>query len=410
MRVIVFAAVLAASGCVFEDAGDHESTATSDIDNGTPWNPWSANNPEPWTQNVVQIHIGGLFCTGTLLDYEWVMTAGHCFSETNPPPSGITVTHVLADGSTESSVAVEQLYDPNGSNGVDVAMVRLATPLHPGQATLPLYSGTTASLVGQSVFCAGYGAIAVGASCGSGLPSCPSGQFCQYGSCLTPDDNTLRTATFSIIADPVDPNTWYQFAVPNAQGQLELPGDSGSTCWNGSALTGVDKAGNTSNYNRQTAIPAARAWIESLVAPTLVGTVNRPGARCRPATGAAPAYSSDGGVYGGAYGAVMNCPIDRPIAPTVSTFVSAPNVWVVDQNPTSDVCCHLLSKNPSGVEVVGNDVCSSGASSSVQTLTLPSVLDETTYSHFDLVCTVPAANANGGLSGIDGYRVSLFSR
>jgi hypothetical protein len=403
---------LTAAGCDTDLAPNDpaESTATSDIKNGAPWNPWTQGT-ETWTRNVVSLTTPIGFCTGTLLNYEWVLTAGHCFGAPPlPAPSQVTVYHVLADGSTEQASGTELYQDP--AAGVDVALIRLATPLHPGVGTLPLYGGTTASLVGQSVFCAGYGAIGVGPSCSAANPTCPSGQSCDtaWGVCLTPDDNQLRTATFTIIQDGTDPNLYYQFQVPNALGQIELPGDSGSSCWNGSALTGVNKAGNAVNYDRQNAIPASRDWINSYVNPFLIGMKNRPGARCRPAAGGTPVYSSDGSMLGDGSGTVAICPIDRPIAPTASNFVSVPHVWVTDQNPNEDVCCHLQSSNPGGALIVGEDVCSSGASGAGQDLLLSSLYDPYTYSQFSIQCTIPPPSSNGAPSSVDGYRVELSAR
>jgi trypsin/VCBS repeat protein len=246
------------------------TTAMDDIKNGTVWNPWT-NNTQTWTRNVVRVSSSAGGCTGTLLNNQWVLSAGHCFTDDNP--SSVTIRHVLADGSTETSGATQVSFHPHSghfiddpTNNVDAALVRLATPLHPGVATLPLVGDSTSALIGQSVFCAGYGAIMSGAACTTSS-DCSSGQFCEWGVCMTPDDSSLRTATFSIIPDPVNADTWYRFDVPNANGQLELPGDSGSSCWNGSGLTGEDKAGNPTNYNRQTAAPAFHDWLISLVAP-----------------------------------------------------------------------------------------------------------------------------------------------
>jgi hypothetical protein len=101
------------------------------------------------------------------------------------------------------------------------------------------------------------------------------------------------------------------------------------------------------------------------------------------------------------------CPIDRDIAPTLSTKVAA-TVWVLDENPSADVCCQLHSKNPGGAVVTSpaapaGPVCSTGASSTYQTLALPQLTDTSTYSHYYITCTVPGTSS-GTSSMILTYR------
>jgi hypothetical protein len=203
---------------------------------------------------------------------------------------------------------------------------------------------------------------------------------------------------------------WYRFAVPNALGQMELPGDSGSSCWDGTGLTGVMKAGNAVNYNRQTSAQAFRDWVDGIVNPTLVKQVNQPGTYCT-SVGANPlTYGSDGEALNGSAGASeFLCPMRRPGENGFTNVVDMPRLFVLDRNPYADVCCNLQSKNPSGQLIMTTTVCSSGATSGYQSLVLPSVYVPFTWSQFSLNCSIPGSGALG-LSGIQGYRPRMSMR
>jgi hypothetical protein len=82
------------------------------------------------------------------------------------------------------------------------------------------------------------------------------------------------------------------------------------------------------------------------------------------------------------------CPAERS---TDATQFSG-KVWAVDRNSSEEMCCRIMTKNPGGSTTTGDEVCSSGASSSHQTLTLPAVTDNFTWSHVFVRCSIPAAS------------------
>jgi hypothetical protein len=414
MKRLLALSLLVACGQKPIDTPDAQNaTPTPYINNGTPWDPWT-NTTETWTRNVVKIP----GCTGTLLDPYWVVTAGHCFpGGTSYDMTNYTVKHKLADGSVETAHGAEVIFNPQShavtgstanNDDVDIALVRLETPLSPGVSSLPIAGGTVPELTGETVFCAGYGGIAdlLTPGCGSGAFACPTGYKCDsvWDTCVeyssTPLD--LRTASYQIIDDGNDSNhndtIWYQFQVPNASGQFELPGDSGSTCWNGSALTGIFKAGSRSGtYNRETGLPAAHDWVEGLVTP--VATINRPGARCQPVLGAALSYTSDGFVTTAGTDTAVICPLDRPLAPS-SASLAGGTVWAVDPSTTGDVCCHIVASNPDGSVAYGSDACTSGAASSYQSLVLPTLRASGSFTHFAAECSIPNGDTVTDYRGI----------
>ena len=78
-------------------------------------------------------------------------------------------------------------------------------------------------------------------------------------------------------------------------------------------------------------------------------------------------------------------------------------VFVVDQNPTYDACCRVVSKNPGGAKINGAWQCSAGTSNTYQILDLVSITDVYTFSAFYIECQLPASS-NGAASRIQMYR------
>lgn len=378
-------------------------STSAGIKNGTVWDPW-ASSYQAWTRNVVRIRN----CTGTLIHREWVLTAGHCF-EASTPPWDIAVSHTGANGAMTYTRGVEAFRYPYlHGRGQDVALVRIETPIDTGQGDLDFFTGTTSSLVGARVLCAGYGWMDVGGPCTanadcSGDLSCGRttwGRFCRKTS------SSLRVAWMDVIADPDDATSWYRFDVPNSSGQILLPGDSGATCMSTVGLTGIHKSGNTTDYNRQTSAAVFRDWVNGIVHPEVIAQSNYPGAACEalgtsPATPDATAEQSNLA----SSSRTFVCPIERAVDASgrFANVFRAPRVFVRDQHPSLDVCCALQTRNPSGTPAESTTVCSSGSSSGYQSLEIPTVYDNTSWSQASLRCTVPGTSASGS-SAILTYR------
>jgi hypothetical protein len=133
-------------------------------------------------------------------------------------------------------------------------------------------------------------------------------------------------------------------------------------------------------------------------------STNAPGAACVAASGSLSARS-DGeieNITGSIATAV--CPAERPIGTGGTSKLSA-TVWVVDQSTAGNVCCKVVSKNTGGAVVQSVPVCSTGASTASQPLSLPQITDTFTFSHFFVQCDVPPINA-GSPSRIQMYRTT----
>lgn len=123
---------------------------------------------------------------------------------------------------------------------------------------------------------------------------------------------------------------------------------------------------------------------------------NAPGASCVAAGAGALSVRADGEAENLSAATVTAvCPAERPAGTDLTTKISA-TAFVVDQSSTGNVCCKVASKNAGGALVQSATVCSTGASSGYQALSLAEITDPYSFSHFYVQCDVPAIS--GGLA------------
>jgi hypothetical protein len=159
--------------------------------------------------------------------------------------------------------------------------------------------------------------------------------------------------------------------------------------------------------------PVCQRLINDILAPFVdsagdyVSFVNWPGATCKSASAAQITYGSDATARNNDAAALtMSCPARRPDK-NGWTNRAFGHAFVIDRNPTDDVCCHVESKNPGGAVEVGGTDCSSGEDTAMQVLRLdfPKMYDPYSWSHFHIDCTLPGVSSGGIASRLITYRV-----
>jgi len=167
---------------------------------------------------VNQANGGGWYiCSSTQLTDTLLLTAHHCATNESVPTGGTAIdpSNMYAQqfvpgnsGDKGSPFTVKTIYlHPT----YDVAIIELVNPMldyNGGHHNTPIYSGASADLIGQTVYCQGWGSNA------RGTDEDPPGA------------GVLRSAY--VTAGPTTSSGYSIY--PNACGQIPWRGDSGSAC------------------------------------------------------------------------------------------------------------------------------------------------------------------------------------
>lgn len=144
------------------------------------------------------------WCSGTLLTNSWVLSSGHCVTADRLTPTRVTV---VMGSQTRRAVHIA------GHNSLDVVLLRLDQPFEMrGSKTgwqRKIYAGTAASLVGQVLYCYGYG---------NSTPATATQPASGFG--------TLRTAKLR-----VSHASSHGYWVARNGTEILAGGDSGSSCF-----------------------------------------------------------------------------------------------------------------------------------------------------------------------------------
>jgi hypothetical protein len=191
-------------------------------------------------------------CSGTLLDNQHILTAKHCVADfgtshwSRPPlASEVSVVDLNVNG---AGLAKIDWFDVHPT--LDVAVMKLSVPFtlngSTNSFTQKLWWQSTSALLNQDVTCYGYGFDTFSNSDNGG--------------------GHLRSALLRVGATSTDTVTFF----PNASGQIQFQGDSGSSCfanvggnlYNTSVLSSCGWSNGVVTNCIATSMASIRSWLE----------------------------------------------------------------------------------------------------------------------------------------------------
>jgi len=198
------------------------------------------------------VSLGG--CTGTILDNWHVLTAHHCvraYDDSTGVWGALTTGPVIVryeDGGPQQTAAAAQIFEPAtpwSLNAGDYAILALTVPIKVNDSATgysrAIYASSDSTLANQDVFCVGYG-----------------GTVAATSTTFSSGFDTISSATMKITGTGSGVLT----RPANSSGQVGFGGDSGSSCFLGSALVGVQSTCSGATWHDVNGNGVVDSWWE----------------------------------------------------------------------------------------------------------------------------------------------------